>query len=92
MQKEQKKQPFRLIYDNFTALSEKKHRNILQSQNKCLPLHSLSERHRSDSAKDIKSRLRALSSVGSERLPYKQRVGGSNPSAPTQKTHSLQKL
>ena len=24
-----------------------------------------------------------LSSVGSERLPYKQRVGGSNPSAPT---------
>ena len=25
----------------------------------------------------------ALSSVGSERLPYKQRVGGSNPSAPT---------
>ena len=28
---------------------------------------------------------RALSSAGSERLPYKQRVGGSNPSAPTQK-------
>ena len=28
---------------------------------------------------------RALSSVGSERLPYKQRVGGSNPSAPTRK-------
>ena len=25
----------------------------------------------------------ALSSAGSERLPYKQRVGGSNPSAPT---------
>ena len=30
---------------------------------------------------------RALSSAGSERLPYKQRVGGSNPSAPT--TESL---
>ena len=30
-------------------------------------------------------RLRALSSAGSERLPYKQRVGGSNPSAPTPK-------
>ena len=29
-------------------------------------------------------RKRALSSAGSERLPYKQRVGGSNPSAPTQ--------
>ena len=27
--------------------------------------------------------LRTLSSAGSERLPYKQRVGGSNPSAPT---------
>ena len=26
---------------------------------------------------------RELSSAGSERLPYKQRVGGSNPSAPT---------
>ena len=30
-----------------------------------------------------KSSKRALSSAGSERLPYKQRVGGSNPSAPT---------
>ena len=27
-----------------------------------------------------------LSSAGSERLPYKQRVGGSNPSAPTTET------
>ena len=27
---------------------------------------------------------RVLSSAGSEHLPYKQRVGGSNPSAPTQ--------
>ena len=27
--------------------------------------------------------IRSLSSVGSERLPYKQRVGGSNPSATT---------
>ena len=26
---------------------------------------------------------REFSSVGSERLPYKQRVGGSNPSTPT---------
>ena len=29
--------------------------------------------------------IRELSSVGSERLPYKQRVGGSTPSAPTKK-------
>ncbi len=28
-------------------------------------------------------KLRALSSAGLEHLPYKQRVGGSNPSAPT---------
>ncbi len=31
-------------------------------------------------------RSRALSSAGSERLPYKQRVGGSNPSVPTTTT------
>ena len=29
---------------------------------------------------------RELSSVGSERLPYKQRVGGSTPSAPTKRS------
>ena len=34
-------------------------------------------------------RERALSSAGSERLPYKQRVGGSNPSAPTLKNTNL---
>ena len=28
--------------------------------------------------------VRALSSAGLEHLPYKQRVGGSNPSAPTE--------
>jgi hypothetical protein len=27
--------------------------------------------------------LRGISSAGSEHLPYKQRVGGSNPSSPT---------
>ena len=32
---------------------------------------------------------RELSSVGSERLPYKQRVGGSTPSAPTTQSRSL---
>ncbi len=29
--------------------------------------------------------FRAISSVGSEHLPYKQRVGGSTPSSPTKK-------
>ena len=31
---------------------------------------------------------RELSSAGSEHLPYKQRVGGSNPSAPTKNEQS----
>ena len=31
----------------------------------------------------LKEKNREHSSVGSERLPYKQDVGGSNPSAPT---------
>ena len=30
-------------------------------------------------------RFRAFSSAGSEHLPYKQRVGGSNPSTPTER-------
>ncbi len=30
-------------------------------------------------------KLRAFSSAGLEHLPYKQRVGGSNPSTPTNK-------
>ena len=34
----------------------------------------------------------ALSSAGSERLPYKQRVGGSNPSAPTTTRPSLRRF
>ena len=35
--------------------------------------------------KGTSSYTREHSSVGSERLPYKQRVGGSTPSAPTKK-------
>ena len=31
--------------------------------------------------------IRALSSAGSEHLVYTQRVGGSNPSAPTKEVH-----
>ena len=33
--------------------------------------------------------LRTFSSAGSERLPYKQRVGGSNPSTPTQEKEKI---
>ena len=36
----------------------------------------------------LQSQIRELSSVGSEHLPYKQRVTGSNPVAPTQKDRS----
>ena len=37
-----------------------------------------------------KENKRELSSAGSEHLPYKQRVGGSNPSAPTLNKKGLQ--
>ena len=36
-----------------------------------------------------KKAKRELSSAGSEHLPYKQRVGGSNPSAPTNPGHLI---
>ncbi len=35
---------------------------------------------------------RAFSSAGSEHLPYKQRVGGSNPSTPTTKKESYEEI
>ena len=35
---------------------------------------------------------RAFSSAGSEHLPYKQRVGGSNPSTPTSKSRTYKKM
>ena len=38
---------------------------------------------------DQHKKLRAFSSAGSEHLPYKQRVGGSNPSTPTEKERLL---
>ena len=43
-------------------------------QNKAVPLQP-----------QLRTRFRAFSSAGSEHLPYKQRVGGSNPSTPTQR-------
>jgi hypothetical protein len=51
----------------------KKASKILGDYKKALPLHRFSKR----------KGLRAFSSAGSEHLPYKQRVGGSNPSTPT---------
>ena len=57
-------------YEQFNAFFSKNSPKILSIQKKCLPLHRNSE-------------IRAFSSAGSEHLPYKQRVGGSNPSTPT---------
>ena len=34
-------------------------------------------------------KMRAFSSAGSEHLPYKQRVGGSNPSTPTREEQRI---
>ena len=51
---------------------QKKSRNICTVQNLAVHLQRFSKK------------ARVLSSAGSEHLPYKQRVGGSNPSAPTQ--------
>ena len=38
----------------------------------------------------LPSQKREFSSAGSEHLPYKQRVGGSNPSTPTQYQQGFQ--
>ena len=53
-----------------TSIFEKKVRFFLVVQKIAVPLHRF-------------WRQRAVSAVGSEHLPYKQRVGGSNPSLPT---------
>ena len=47
----------------------------LQNSKNAVPLHRF-----------LNGSVRAFSSAGSEHLPYKQRVGGSNPSTPTLKT------
>ena len=52
---------------------QKSCRNIWQNGKNSIPLQPL-------------TRARAFSSAGLEHLPYKQRVGGSNPSTPTPKT------
>ena len=57
---------------------KKKQKNIWWFEKKSLPLHSLSGRN-----ERVPKTTRAFSSAGSEHLPYKQRVGGSNPSTPT---------
>ena len=53
----------------------------MQERKNAVSLHSL---------KTSKRQARALSSVGLEHLPYKQRVGGSTPSAPTKESRRTQ--
>ena len=57
-------------------------RKNLQIQKIVVPL----QRNRENDS--TKTKNRAFSSAGSEHLPYKQRVGGSNPSTPTGNFHS----
>ena len=59
-------------YFFFSLFSKKSLDKIWWFQKNFVPLHPL-------------RRTRAFSSVGLEHLPYKQRVGGSNPSTPTRK-------
>ena len=54
-------------------------KKIWSCQKKAVPLHPLSKEKAN----------RALSAAGLEHLPYKQRVGGSNPSAPTKESSHL---
>ena len=62
------------MYEKFI---EKMCRKNLQIQKIVVPL----QRNRENDS--TKTKNRAFSSAGSEHLPYKQRVGGSNPSTPT---------
>ena len=70
---------------------EKKHEKVLPVQDFAVSLHRNSQER--CQARHLVETNWALSSAGSERLPYKQRVGGSNPSAPTwEKDGSLAQL
>ena len=61
----------RILADNFTFGAKKVRQKFAETKK------------RRTFASLLKRKRGALSSAGSEHLPYKQRVGGSNPSAPT---------
>ena len=65
-----------LFLSEFFVRSAKNITKSLQIRKIVVPLHSRFEKT---------GNAWEHSSVGSERLPYKQRVGGSTPSAPTEK-------
>ncbi len=75
---------------NISKKMKKKLLKILSVSKKSLPLHSLSESNSLrvqdetiECRREATNSTRAFSSAGLEHLPYKQRVGGSNPSTPT---------
>ena len=77
------------ILDRFLIKKNKKKFAFFLSDNLekrffALPLHRKTER------KCSSSKLWEFSSAGLEHLPYKQRVGGSNPSTPTNKQKATQ--
>ena len=76
--------------DNYSAVKifVKLFTNYFAANEKRFIFASLFQKATSKSGEKQKSN-RAFSSAGSERLPYKQRVGGSNPSTPTTKNQAL---
>ena len=71
------------VLGTFLCFFEKSSQNIWWIHKNSVPLQSLKRNKQSN------KEIRALSSAGLEHLPYKQRVGGSNPSAPTIRFQSL---
>ena len=67
----------------FYVFFQKNPKKSLAIQYFCVTLHP-------QSRNKVATSIRSLSSAGSERLPYKQRVGGSNPSATTMRKHLFQ--
>ena len=100
MKKDKPHNPIRIRFlKNITAYMPKKHRKKNPS-NVCRIKKSayLCNRKRETTQAKLKSlnvfqcEKRAFSSAGSEHLPYKQRVGGSNPSTPTTSYGSVAQL
>ena len=60
-------------FENELKFFRKKLPKLFEFTKKAVPLHHFQQE-------------RAFSSAGSEHLPYKQRVGGSNPSTPTKRS------
>ena len=67
-------------------ITQKKEKKGLKRKISCKIFCSYHKKQYLCSAFQNNEGFRAFSSAGSEHLPYKQRVGGSNPSTPTEKS------